>query len=119
MKKNFLYISGIAITMLLVFMAVLYANNNIGVRRNNILYDARTSQKINTSWEATQAVSNSVAAVLFYNEDLSAYTYSYYINRKGLSFGYFFRSGGSYPAISNGVARFRLEEYDQVLVSMN
>lgn len=58
--------------------------------------------------------------MLFYDENLSNYVFSIYENRKGLSFGYFFRSGGSANVENEGIAEYKAEGHqEKAYLSMN
>lgn len=119
MKKVFEYM-GLLIIMLFVLFSILYFNNNIGTRKSNIEKDARISQKIDDSWQVAKSISDTMAAMLFYDEDLNDYTFSIYVNKRGLSFGYFFRGGGSTNIENEGIAEYKIEGYhEKAYLSMN
>ena len=43
-----------------------------------------------------------------------------YVNRPGLSFGFFFRGGGSHPKVERGIVEFTVEGYEErAFISMN
>jgi hypothetical protein len=63
-------------------------------------------------------VTNNLGVLLFYDKYLNNFTYSIYFNRKGFSFGYFFRSGGRTSVISNGISAFDYGN-SMALISMN
>lgn len=111
------------ITMIIVLTILgiisLYTNGNIGVPKSRIESDARQSQKIDDSWEVAKSISNSLCAMVFYNEQCNDHTFSIYINRKGFSFGYIFRSGGSLSSIEESIYEFKLNGYGKALLSMN
>jgi len=90
-----------------------------GTSANNIEQEARKSQKIDSSWEVSQSVSDGLCALIFYNETLDDYTYSIYLNRKVFSMGYFFRSGGSNTGIIDGIREFTYDTNGSALISMN
>lgn len=108
----------IAICML-AGLAIALFNGVFGTSAKNIEQDARKSQKIDSSWEVSMSVSESLGALIFYNETLNDYTYSIYLNRKGFSFGYDFSSGGSNSGIIDGIREFRYDTYGSALISMN
>ncbi len=56
---------------------------------------------------------------LFYNEDLSEYTFSIYENRYGFSFGYFYCYGGGLLGISDSIRRFDYDGKGSIFLSLN
>ena len=61
-----------------------------------------------------------MSALLYYSEDKSDYTASIYVNRRGFSFGYFFRNGGSILEYGTDITAFELEGYaKRAYLSMN
>lgn len=67
-----------------------------------------------------KSTTDSISAMLFYDENLSNYVFSIYENRKGLSFGYFFRSGGSANVENEGIAEYKAEGHqEKAYLSMN
>lgn len=119
MKKTFRYMGTIVVVLAILFL-ILYTNGDIGTCKSNIENDARISQKINASWQVAKATTDTISAMLFYDENLSHYTFSIYVNRDGLSFGYFFRGGGSTNAENEGIAEYKLEGYhEKAYLSMN
>ena len=95
MKKRFLKIVIGIVLVCILFVGFLYANNNIGMTSTNLETDIRSSQKIKDDWTLDGSVSNTMAAYISYSQDMSDHTFSVYVNRPGLSFGYFFRGGGT------------------------
>jgi len=119
MKKAFKYIGVVAVVIAIIFL-ILYFNNDIGTCKSNIEKDARISQKIDDSWQVVKSTTDTMSAMLFYDENLSEYTFSIYVNREGLSFGYFFRGGGSTNAENKGIAEYKIEGYNEKpYLSMN
>ncbi len=118
MKKAYKYVIGI--TLVLVFtLSALYGSGSIGVPKSKIESDARKSQKIDDNWKVSESISHPIGALLFYDTESNDLIYSIYLNRKGFSFGYFFRSGGSRSEINEGICEFRYDRYGRVLLSMN
>ena len=65
-------------------------------------------------------VSDTMAAYISYPQDRSDHTFSVYVNRPGLSFGYFFRGGGSLSGVERGIAEFTVDGYNErAFISMN
>lgn len=61
-----------------------------------------------------------MAIYLSYPEDQSSYDYSFYLNRPGLSFGYFFRSSGSVNKTDDLIGEITVDGYtERAYFSMN
>lgn len=118
MKKTHKYIIRILLVMGVITL-FFYGSGNIGVSKTRIERDARKSHRIEENYEVAKSVSDTMAAMLFYHKDLDKFTYSLYLNPKGLSFGYYYRSGGSRGEIKEGICEFRYDEYGRALLSMN
>ena len=112
-----------AIGILLVcsaFVGFLYVSNDIGIASGNLETDIRSSQKIKEDWAVDGSVSDTMAAYISYPQDLSDHSFSVYVNRPGLSFGYFFRGGGNLSAVQRGIAEYTVEGYNErAFISMN
>lgn len=103
-----------------LLIAIVFAiSGSFGVRKNHVEENARAEQNIDTAWEVSKSVNERIAAMIFYNEALDDYTFSIYIKRDGLSFGYHFSYGGSGSAIMEGVQRFSYGNKGFALISMN
>lgn len=107
-----------AVFLLLLGISACFRFSIVGVNRDGLEGDARKSQKIDDSWQVSKSVTDDLGALLFYDKHLNYFTYSIYLNRKGFSFGYFFRSGGSTSGISNGIRAFNYGS-SAALISMN
>lgn len=117
MKKAMKYTWAI-FAAILVAVLTLFLNNDIGISKADIEKDARTN--IAEDWQAAEATTETMSAMIFYSDDLDDHTYSLYVNRPGLSFGYFFRAGGSVSETEKYVAEFRIEGYNErAFISMN
>ena len=120
MKKRFLKIVIGIVFVCILFVGFLYANNDIGMTSTNLEADIRSSQKIKDDWTLDGSVSNTMAAYISYPQDMSDHTFSVYVNRPGLSFGYFFRGGGTLSGIQRGIVEFTVEGYNErAFISMN
>lgn len=118
--KNLLRIGGGLLLLVLLTVFNLFINGSFGISQGQIEADARRSQKIPDTWQVAADTSDAMSAMVFYPEDLSESTFSIYVNRGGVSFGYFFRSGGGVAAIDSSVATFSIENCpDFALLSMN
>lgn len=105
--------------LLLCFVGYLYVHHDIGVSKSALERDARSSQNI-ADWPMVMDVSDTMAVLLFYVEDGSDHTFSVYVNRPGLSFGYFFRAGGSIPVSGEYIAELTVEGCaERAFISMN
>ena len=103
-----------------IFLFFLYDNSDIGITANRLESDIRSSQKILDDWAVDGNVSDSVAAYISYPQDKSDHTFSVYVNRPGVSFGYFFRGGGSISQIEEYIAEFTIEGFNErAFISMN
>ena len=123
MKGQINAISKIILAVLLVcLLAVgfLFVNNDIGKTADSLESDIRSSQKIQDDWTVTGSVSDSMAGFISYPQNLSDHTFSVYVNRPGVSFGYFFRGGGSLSSVERYIAEFTVEGYsERAFISMN
>lgn len=103
-----------------IFLFFLYANSDIGIIANSLESDIRSSQKISNDWAVDGKVSDSIAAYISYPQDKSDHTFSVYVNRPGVSFGYFFRGGGSISQVEEYIAEFTIEGFNErAFISMN
>ena len=120
MKKNLIRgMLGLALACLL-FAAFLYFNNDIGAPAGRLKDDLVSGQKIAADWTVDGSVSDTVAAFISYPQDKTDHSYSVYVNRPGLSFGYFFRGGGDIAQVEDSIAEFTIEGYNErAFVSMN
>ena len=120
MKKIFLKIVIGVVLVCSLFVCFLYTNNEIGVTSSKLEADIRSSQKIKDDWTVDGSVSSTMAAYISYPQDLSDHSFSVYVNRPGLSFGYFFRGGGTLSGIQRGIVEFTVEGYNErAFISMN
>ena len=120
MKKIFLKIVIGVVLVCILFVCFLYTNNEIGVTSSKLETDIRSSQKIKDDWTVDGSVSSTMAAYISYPQDLSDHSFSVYVNRPGLSFGYFFRGGGTLSGIQRGIVEFTVEGYyERAFISMN
>ena len=94
--------------------------NAFGVFPKNLVKDIRKSQKIAEEWIVEGNYTRDMAAFISYPQDQSSHVFSIYLNRSGLSFGYFFRGGGSLGTIEDGISEFRfLGNNGVAYISMN
>ena len=102
-KKLPIILLGVILACVLVF-GFLYANNDIGKTANSLEADIRQSQKILDDWIVDGSISDTMAAFISYPQDKTDHTFSVYVNRPGLSFGYFFRGGGDIVEVDDYIA---------------
>ena len=103
-----------------LLLGFLYMDDDIGTSAANLESDIRNLQKIPEDWIVEGDVSDTMAAYISYPQDRSDHTFSVYVNRPGLSFGYFFRAGGKLSEIQEGIAEFTTEgANERALISMN
>lgn len=113
--KSIIYI----ISGIVVIFLILNASGIFGVPVDRLEQDARKSQKIDASWDVSKADNDEIGALLFYSKQADKFVFSIYLNRPGLSYGYFFRSGGAVGDIMDGVAEFSYGSNGTALISMN
>lgn len=112
-KQTVVIVSVVAVAVLLCLSFFV-----VGVTKSKLEADARASQKIDSSWQVSTAVADTMGALLFYNEDRTEHRYLMYLNKPGFSFGYFFRRIGTSPEVTEGIKGFS-EEGGMTLFSMN
>jgi hypothetical protein len=119
MKTAIKFVSAILI-VILIGTCFLYFNNDIGISKSSIEKEGRKSAHIEDDWQVAMDTTETMSALIFYPEDGSDHTFSIYVNRPGLSFGYFFRGGGSVVETEEFVAEFSIENYNErAFLSMN
>ena len=107
------------LSVVTIIFLILISQGNIGVSQDNIENDARKSQKIQEEWITAKYFNDDFGALLFYSEDLSNFTFSIYQNRPGFSFGYFFRSGGGLPGVSDDILKVTSNGQGNIFLSLN
>lgn len=118
-KSIFKMLMGLLCLAAVVIMG-LYATHCIGIPASKIEQDIRNNSHIAASWNITGDTTDALAAYISYAEDQSDHSFSIYVNRPGLSFGYFFRGGGSISGIDKRIAKFVIEDYTEcAYLSMN
>ena len=100
--KKILCVAAIAIIIVFGFF---FVRDNIGVSAEKLEADARESQRIDEDWLVSKSVSDEIAVMVFYPLSLDDHVFSVYAKNDSLSYGYFFKSGGSLYT-DEGVARF-------------
>ena len=120
MKKTLLKIFLVVVLACALFVGILYANDDIGKTANSLETDIRSSQKISDDWIVDGSISDTMAAFISYPQDKTDHTFSVYVNRPGLSFGYFFRGGGDIVQVEDYIAEFVIDGYNErAFISMN
>lgn len=109
---------GVIVMILLAFLIVWQADI-LGVSAARLEQDARENQKIDNSWEVAQGMNEDICAMLFYTQERDKCTYSIYVSREGLSFGYFFGKGGTDAYMTENVEAVVLEDKGIALLSLN
>ena len=107
------------IAVLIALICIWLITKPPGVTRPRIETDARGSQHIPADYQVVQDVSDTTAALLFYDDAADSHVVSIYLNHSGLDLGYHFHAGGSLGSIADSVASFSPDGYDTALVSMN
>ncbi|MBD5130923.1 MAG: hypothetical protein HDT43_13515 [Ruminococcaceae bacterium] len=118
-KKMMIFILCVLLTGI-AFVGFLYFNNDIGVQKSQLETDIRSGQKISSDWNIDGAVSDTIAAFISYPRDMNDHTFSVYVNRPGLSFGYFFRGGGDLTVKDTDIVEYTVDGYkERAFMSMN
>ena len=113
-------ICGVVILTCLFLVLVLYGRGNIGTSRNRLEADIRAAEKMPDDWTVTGEVSDTMAAFISYPQDKGDHSFSIYVKRHGLSFGYFFRAGGTVVGVDQYIRGYTLEGYEEkAIISMN
>jgi hypothetical protein len=114
--------------VLTLFLGFRFANIGIdaviqfdpGIPASRLEADIRKEQKIPDTWTVEGNVSDTMAAFISYPKDKATHVFSVYVNRPGLSAGYFFRGGGTTSTIGRDIAQFTVQGYNEaVFISMN
>ena len=115
-KKIIKRIIGAAAVCFLI-PGILYMNNDIGVPAAGLEDDIRSSSdKVQEDWIVEGEISDTMAAFIAYSPDKKDHMFNVYVNRPGLSFGYFFREGGSMI----GIKEVTVDGYEErAFISMN
>ena len=123
MKRKMHTAGKIALGLLLVFLlgfGFLWLNNDIGLSDDRLAWDFRQSQTIQNDWHISGDITDTLAAFIAYPEDRSDHTFAVYVNRPGLSFGYFFRGGGDIVSVERAIAEYTVEGYrEHAFISLN
>ena len=128
MKKILPKIILTSIFVLTLFLGFHFANTGIGaaisfdpgIPASRLEADIRKEQKIPDTWTVEGNVSDTMAAFISYPKDKATHVFSVYVNRPGLSAGYFFRGGGTTSTIGRDIAQFTVQGYNEaVFISMN
>lgn len=109
---------GGVLIILLAFL-IIWNADILGVAAGRLEQDARERQKIQNNWDVVQAVNEEMGALLFYDEEKQEYAYSIYLSREGMSYGYFYRQGGSDEYMAEGVKGIVFEDKGIALLSLN
>ena len=109
---------GLVLIILLAFL-IIWQAGIFGVSKGRLEQDARERQAVEKGWEMAQAVNEDMCAMLFYDEEKENYAYSIYLTREGLSYGYFYRQGGTDAYMEEGVKGIVFEDKGIALLSLN
>ena len=111
--KSILKSLGVLVAGFIIILIILDYNSDIGIYKANIEKEARISQRIPTDWDVCKSETESIVSMIFYDNIDKNHIFSIYVNRKGLSFGYFFRGGGSLGTILDNVIEFHIEGFNE------
>ena len=119
-KKLPIILLGVYFGLCVWFSVSFMQTNDIGKTANSLEADIRQSQKILDDWIVDGSISDTMAAFISYPQDKTDHTFSVYVNRPGLSFGYFFRGGGDIVEVDDYIAEFVVEgNNERAFISMN
>lgn len=120
MKKRVLSIAAIVVAVVLVLGVYMFANHDIGLTKGQLEKDMRQSQSIGEEWSTAGVAGGHMAAFVAYPDTKDDHVFSVYVNRPGLSFGYFFRGGGTLSQIDRGILEVHMEDCkEHAYLSMN
>ena len=114
--------------VLTLFLGFRFANIGIdaviqfdpGIPASRLEADIRKEQKIPDTWTVEGTASDTMAAYVSYSQDKAAHTASIYVDRPGISSGYFFRFSGPASTASRDITAFTVKDYNEAaFVSMN
>ena len=114
--------------VLTLFLGFRFANTGIGaliqldpgIPASRLEADIRKEQKIPDDWTVEGNASNTMAAYVSYSPDKSSHTASVYVDRPGISSGYFFRFSGPASTASRDITAFTVKDYTEAaFISMN
>lgn len=75
MEKIFKSI-GVFIAIITISFLALHSNNEIGTYKENIEMDARSSQKVPVGWQVSKDTTQTMSAMIFYDESRINHTFS-------------------------------------------
>ena len=120
MKKRVLSIAAILVAVVLALVVFLAANHEIGLPKPKLEQDMRQSQNIEETWSTAGVAGDHMAAYIAYPDTKDDHVFSIYVNRPGLSWGYFFRGGGTLSEIDQNIVELQLEDCkEHAYLSMN
>ena len=82
--EKIILFSGVLLIVVLLFLIVWNAGI-FGISKSRVEQDARENQKIDSSWQLSQATNENMCAMLFYDETTNNCVYSIYLKRDGFS----------------------------------
>lgn len=117
MKENRFLIGGVILIFIII---ALYFTNNIGITKKMVEKEAWYYTDIDESFNLITDESKDLKALLFFNKDEDEYKYRIYVKKPGISFGYFFRGGGTLINPDNYIEEIHIDGYnDRVFISSN
>ena len=128
MKKILLKIILAFVFVLTLFLGFRFANIGIdaviqfdpGIPASRLEADIRKEQNIPDDWTVEGTASDTMAAYVSYSQDKSSHTASVYVDRPGISSGYFFRGSGPATTTGRDITRFTVNGYNEAaFVSLN
>ena len=102
----------------LIFCLLFFVGCHSKLAKEEVIMDARSSQKIDENWLVKSVETDELVAMLFYSEDQTNHTFSIYVNDGEND--YRFVRGGSLLAYDDEVQRYAVDGNSyQVFISMN
>lgn len=117
--KNIIVIAVIALGLIAGTATILINNANRITTAEQLEQDARQSRSVGADWDMAQAVTDEIAVMLFYNEDLSDHNFWIYENDGGSHTSYVFKNGGSSSMEIGRNIKAYYHHTSLVLISMN
>lgn len=120
MKKRILLITACLVLAFALCLGFLYFNHDIGISQARMEERVRETYGSDRGWAVEGSASDKMAAYISYAPDQSAHSFSVYVNRPGLSFGYFFRGGGRLDGVNGGILEYTVENcMERAFISLN
>ncbi len=119
MKRSIIWLAALCIVALAA-IAFVWKQSDLGVKGAEIEQDARSKQEIPESWSVAQDVGDSMAALIFYNNDKSDYCISIYATPSEASERFHHRFGGDSSMVGTGIVEYAFDDCSELaFISLN